>query len=269
MYRVRIFIWAVAVLLLSTCCHCSDKPTEQPIKELDTRVIFSLVEMPPCYNCVDTPSVKLILRTEKEYGCFNWSIDETFEVCGSELTLEIHGIHVPDVCLDAFGPATAAEKLELHNGIYTLSIENGDFTDQYAVSVTDSTLGLLGSDSTISRAEHTLFWRYPENSFVYLCGTTTETSWMCDDFLDSLHEAVTLTEFTFPDTGRTCYPRSSAGHYFDAPARYFYYNSEADFDTAGELLARYARDIIGDQQGIGISLHNWKNKAYRSWMMGY
>jgi len=118
----------------------------------------------------------------------------------------------------------------------------------------------------VTATECELYWRYPPNSFAYLCGTTIETSWICDDFLDSMLYHVSIIEFEFPDSGEICYPRASQGHYYDMPARYFFYEREADFDSAGAVLKRYTEQVISQYSGVGIHLIGWNNKDYMSWL---
>jgi len=47
---------------------------------------------------------------------------------------------------------------------------------------------------------------------------------------------IPLTEFGFPDFAEIPYPQASQGHYFDADARYFYYESKEDFDEIQEVI---------------------------------
>jgi len=89
---------------------------------------------------------------------------------------------------------------------------------------------------------------------------------MCDDFLDSLLSNLSLIEITFPDSGQIPFPRSSSGHYYDAPGRYFIYTSDDDFTAAGELLESFTKNVIAEHQGIGLTLVNWKNVSYHSWL---
>jgi hypothetical protein len=141
--------------------------------------------------------------------------------------------------------------------------------DRYEVFVKKSSIEVTGFVSLFTKftePEFEVFWRYPQNSFVYLCGTKTETSWIGDDFLSVLLSEVNLEEFKFPDYGEICYPRSSQGHYYDMPARYFIYKSEEDFDKAGEILKSYNESVISSYSGVGISLTNWKNKYFYSWL---
>ena len=71
----------------------------------------------------------------------------------------------------------------------------------------------------------------------------------------------------FPEYGQIPYPASSDGHYYEMPAKYFIYENERDFETAGEILRVYSNNIVSQYEGVGIKLINWKNKIYRSWLL--
>ena len=160
------------------------------------------------------------------------------------------------------GPAADAFFLDLDPGDYTLAFtRNGDL-NAFHLSVTTSSISIDPRSATFTRAQHPLRWRKPPRSFVCLCGTTTNTPWICDDFMNKLSEVVQLTEFHFPESGQAPYPTTSIGHDYDSPARYFLYGNEADYARAGEFLEHYAHDVIGTNMGIGISLSNWRNEVF-------
>lgn len=214
------------------------------------------------------PRIRLSMRTEKIYGCCNFSIESNVSRYPSVVFVQLLGIHMPDVCLTAFGPAASSTFLDLPEGKYSLYFSYGNRTDRYAVLVTNSLIKLLEEQSEFTRTDYALFWRYPPNSFVYLCGTTDETAWICDDLLDSLMNEIELLEFQFPDSGKIPYPASSHGHRYEMPAKFFLYEQEEDFEQAGEVLRRYTEDVISQYQGVGVSLINWKQKGYYSWLFG-
>jgi hypothetical protein len=73
--------------------------------------------------------------------------------------------------------------------------------------------------------------------------------------------------FTFPDSGEIPYPREGGGHHYDMPVRYFRYETEADYDTAGAILERYSKEIISQYSGASISFYNWRDKAFHYWLL--
>jgi hypothetical protein len=186
---------------------------------------------------------------------------------GGQIDLKILGIEPCEGwCPMALGPATFTKELDLPEGTYTLSLRYRYAADRYHLIIKPDSLQVVSTVPSFTRPDYSLFWRYPENSFVYLCGTTTETSWICDDFLSRLLAEIYLEEINFPDEGETPYPRSSMGHHFDAPARYFRYETEEDFDRAGGILKSYAESVTSNYEGAGLSLTNWKGRYFYSWL---
>ena len=234
---------------------------------LEGGVRFTLREGYPSYYEAGLPRIVLELETEKIYPCANFSIDACSRFAGGALSVDIQGIRLGGpVCFGSMEPASARLFLDLPPGSYAFLLSGASLTDRYAVTVTDSPIVVDSLHTEFTRSEAHAFWRYPRNSFAYLCGTTNETSAICDDFLARLRGAVPLREVRFPATGLAPYPSSSAGHWHDAPARYFVYPDDAAFALAGRTLATYTRDVIAGRQGIGIELLSWKNERHLSWL---
>ena len=256
---------------LSTVCW---DPATIPIPfyyhPIEGNVIFSIQEGYQDHDSISEPSIMLSMATEEIYGCCNYSIISKITVQSNKISIDFLGIYVPEICLTAFGPAGSTSFLDISNGEYPLyfsSYRSG--TDRYILTVTDSSIKITEDLSQFTKPELKLFWRYPPNSFAYLCGTTTETSWICEDFLDTLLSEIDLEEFQFPDSGEIPYPRSSMGHDYDMPAKYFFYERDEDFDKAGVILKSYTQNVIVQYSGkwlpFGISLISWKNKKHLSW----
>ncbi len=205
--------------------------------------------------------------TEQIYPCCNFSIQQRVFQFGNKITVDLLGIYIPAICLTALGPATAHPPMNIHPGIYELRFVLGEDVDRFTLRLTDESISVTGDDRGFMICEYPLVWRYPPKSFAYLCGTTTETSGMCSEFLDSLLATGLFEQFEFPDHGLIPYPKSSSGHYYDMPALYFTYGHERDFDTAGDILERYAQNTTKYYQGVGLSLVNWREKWYSSWML--
>jgi hypothetical protein len=206
------------------------------------------------------------MTTEKIYGCCNFSIMSEILKVGNNITVKLLGINMPPICFTSLGPALSREFLNISRGNYSLDFIYGFLRDSYELIVTDSSIEVIKTISQFTEPEFKVFWRYPPNSFVYLCGTTTETSWICQDFLNALVSEIGLEEFHFPDYGEICYQRSSMGHYYDMPARYFVYDKEEDFARAGQILEAYTKGVIVNYSGVGLSLENWKGEFFYSWL---
>jgi hypothetical protein len=189
---------------------------------------------------------------------------------GGEILVNIEGVHEPDVFLWALGPAGFGEFLDLEDGRYALEIRYGRARSALWLTVDTASLVLqwqADPGSGLAAPEYSVFWRYPENSFAVICGTMVENAWIFEDFLARLRDAVDLQEIEFPASGELGYPRASQGHHVDHPSRYFVYESQADFEAAGEVLRAYVSEISGQLQGVGIELRNWRNESFKSWMM--
>lgn len=228
------------------------------------KFIFNVSEGFIPLDTICKPFTILYLKTERIFGSSDRPIIYSLNYDQTNINIDLLGIGGGNNT--AVGPARAEIVLDINVGDYSIFIKNDSYIDKYNLKVTDSYIKLIKSESIFTILEFGLYWRYPPNSFVYTCGTTTQTSWICDEFVDSLFAHIQLQEFYFPDSGKICYPNSSQGHYFDMPARYFNYNSENDFDIAGNILISYAQNTISQYSGIGITLWNWKNKHYLSWL---
>jgi len=264
--KIKILIFALFLLSIFFFINCKvDKPTYSKYHPLEGKIIFSLTERYENYNEVGNPRIKLSMYTEKIYPCFNYFIVTKVLHLDKKISVKVLGIAIPNYCLYALGPARYETFLDLPEGEYPLSFSYEGAIDRYVLELSVSSIKVTCKDSSFTRLEFPLVWRYPPMSFAYLCGTTTETMWICDDFLDSLQSNLNIVEFQFPDSGIIPYPTSSMGYYYDMPAKYFLYDKEEDFDYAIELLKRYSQEVIVNYEGVGVSLINWRNKSYGSW----
>jgi hypothetical protein len=236
------------------------------LHSIEGRVFFKVYEGRQNSYLAGRPRIILEMRTEKIYGCCNNRIISEITRSGSYITVNLKGILVPEVCLTALGPAGSRDFLDLPEGVYSLNLLRWSSPDKYTLTVRKEAIEVVPGLTTWTAPDWTAFWRYPENSFAYYCGTMTETSWICDDFLVRLLGEIDLEEFRFPDYGQIPYSPSSQGHYYDAPARFFRYQTEDDFHKAGEILAAYSREVTSGREGTGLCLENWENKHYCSWL---
>jgi hypothetical protein len=255
----------ITSLLIFLSCDTFDSSGNE-IRPIEGNIIFSIKEGYENHNSISEPNIMLSMATEKIYPCFNWSIISEITVWSDKILIDLLDIHVPEICLTALGPARSTSFLDISKGEYSLYFSYKDVTDRYVLTVTDSSIKITEDGSQFTKPKFKLFWRYPPNSFVYLCRTTTETSWICEDFLDTLSSKIAIEEFQFPDSGEIPYLHSSDGHYYNIPAKYFSYKNDGDFDKAGVILKSYTQSVIVKYSGVGISLINWKNKKYHSWL---
>ncbi|MFZ2055556.1 MAG: hypothetical protein WAU81_15310 [Candidatus Aminicenantales bacterium] len=253
---------ASAVAAFSFGCLFMASGCTSNLQSIDGRVFFSVFEGYQNDYSEGTPRILLEMRTEKIYGCCNNRIVSEITRSGSYIMVHLKGILFPEICLTALGPAASRDFLDLPEGVYSLNFLQWSSPDKYTLTVRKDAIEIVPGLTIYTAPENTIFWRYPENSFAYYCGTMTKTAWVCDDFLAPLSREVELEEFQFPAYGEICYPPSGQGHWYNASARYFKYKREEDFDKAGELLKTYSEQVISKYQGTDIYIVNWKNKHY-------
>lgn len=257
-----IFLFLLSISFLQCDLTESGKGDLRP---LEGNLFVSVREGFPAYDT--PPEIYLTLRTEKIYPCSNWSVRFKQRNVENLYYFTIEGIYSPDICLTALGPATASQKFSLQEGDYILNFIYQGITDQYRLQITRDRIRLQPSLTQFTASGDSLIWRYPPRSFAYVCGTTQETQWIYQDFLDTLLQVVPLQEFQFPDSGKVPYPVAPQGYYVNLPARYFYYQKESDYERAGEVLRDYSQRIIKNYSGVGIYLMNWRNKYFYSWQL--
>ncbi len=230
------------------------------------KIKMRLFESYSNYEVIEEPKIYLYLETENIFGCYNNEIKTMNYFNGSNITIEYDRITlIGNICETAEGPAKTKMLFDVNQGNYVLQIKQKDIIDKYRIEINNELISIELLDSRLSSLALNEYWRYPKNSFAYLCGTTNETKWICEEFNDSLKSNIELTEITFPDGGEICYPRSSEGHFFDMPAKYYKYKSEEDFTKLNELLKEYSKEVINNYQGVSISIINWKNEKFLSW----
>ena len=263
----RMVRWLIAGSLLGLT-GCCEEPDEILLDTLP--IIIGVDEYNFTYG--EEPSVTEIsvyLSTERTFGCFNLTIDASLEKQGNFLTLRLYSIGVQGgKCATLVGPATHRSSLDIQAGDYVLNIVSADDTDSYSLVISDSLIHLFPIEASFTTVNYPKVYRYPERSFAYTCGTLTENSWLCDAFGDSLETFLALEPHFFADTSAAWpYVRSSDGHYYDAPARYYRYLSAASFDSAGVLLQQFTETTIMQYSlGTSLELNNWKGEYFYSWL---
>lgn len=235
--------------------------------EIEQEIIFDLVERSALgAERPEEPSLYFAMRTNEDFPCVNYPIRYQLDRDGDRVRIQVLEIVRPDVCLTAIGPANASFDLALPSGTYRFLLVNGRRVDRYSVTVTDTRIELEPQIATWTTADSPLNWTFPHDSFGYYCGTLIETKDLCTDFEARLQD-LPLTAIDVPDVGQWPYPLSSAGHYYDAPARFYHYPEPATWQKVKERLRTYTRERLSDQEGTGLSVQNWLGDAVRSWMV--
>lgn len=254
-------------MLINLSCDVHELSSPEYLK-VEGKIDFEVTEFHLSSDTSAPPEIYLTLRTEKIYPCVNYLIKTNLDDSKTDLIdVDLLGIQTPEICLTALGPATTSLKLKVGEGDYNLRIHSKNFNVIYKLKIDSKAIIILGDETLNVKPVTNIFWRFPEKSFVYLCGTTVSDKYTCDNFLDTLRSKIALTEFHFPAGGKLPYPTSSSGYYLNMPARYFYYKNEEDFERAGKIMKNYYSKYLKNKQGIGLSISNWMGKFYYSWMM--
>lgn len=235
------------------------------IVSYDSTYSFAIEEDYTALNGQMTPRLSISQKTDVEFPNCNYRIVNTIFAYPGLIRFTYHGILIPEVVLPAFGPASTVDYFEMENGVYSVIFSRGRQYDEYEVTIDDTSIAVSPQSGAFTHSEHAFYWRYRLKSFALFCGTMVETSYLCDDIVDSLNAYIDLEEFFYPDNGVVAYGRSSDGHYNDAPARYFYYNSESDFHKAGVILEQFTLSRQEEFGGVGIRIINWLQDSHLSW----
>ncbi len=242
------------LLIVFSSCELFKSPYKE-VSPLSGKVMVSVTESQNP-NEEGKPETAIDIWTEKIYPCANYQILYDYYQDGSTLIFALHSVAIGDICATAFGPATLHQPLTLNSGIYRIKIEIDRNTDNYMLAVTDSAYQILSADTNISRPYDKTFWRYPKNSFIYMCSSYGDMNdgWVCAAFVDTMKNNLPIVEVSKPSYGIFPYPMDS----------YFVYSKAADFDSAGAHLKRFAKKYLTQERSAYITLQNWLNKRYES-----
>jgi len=213
------------------------------------------------------PTIMLTMSSVRIYPCMNYTLLYKLTKSQDSIHLAILGVTIGEICLTALGPAGASTPIELASGAYNVDVDILGSTDRYALVVTNDDIRLTPIDTSVSRLRASHLWRYPRQSFAYYAGTLVEDSSLCTAFADTLRTHLILEEISPPPEGIWPYPLTVGGYYFNSPARFFHYRTEADYDSAGSLLRIYSKAVLKNTSGSSFWLVNWMNKRYLSWIL--
>jgi len=174
MKTLGISFYIISVFIFSGCDIFDSSGSK--LRSIECNIIFRVEEGYKNIESVHEPEIKLSMVTEEWFPCCDWTILSYLAVGKNRISVDLIGIYEPRYCSMTFGPATSFSFLNISNGEYPLYFTYRNVTDKYKLTVTDSTIQIIKVFSQFTQPEFTLFWRCPSNSFVYLCGTTTETS---------------------------------------------------------------------------------------------
>lgn len=274
------FTLSILALCVAIFLSCNISSTSDPLTTsndtydpIEGKVFFHFREMFESSDEKEQPRITLILRTEKLYSHGGLEIASEMALEKNTINIKINGIKHQNVGTDAFTYARWKTFLDIPNGNYELTFSRNwnhpkrtACLDTCIVLVDEKSIRVKKTTQNFTDTDYDLYWRYPQNSFAYICGTLVQDSCMCTVFLDSLKKIIDIEQFIFPNEGIKPYPLYSSGHYYDTPAQYFKYFDEQDYLKAGEFLKNYSKEVLKDYEGLSISLIGWNNVNYMSWV---
>lgn len=229
---------------------------------VDTEINFYAEEIYTSSE-VQAPVLKLKLITTEIFPCVNYGLLATEFIRGSELIVRVEEIIIPELCLTLFGPAVTY--IDLPQDISKLTFLNGNKVDNYSIDINEQKISLSSIENSFTTSLHDETFRIPENSFAYICGTSTISIGIYKDFSRILEENADFIEFTFDGEGRIPF-RETTGNSVNHPAKYFKYSDMDEFNNLANILNNYSTENIEENSGVSISIIGWNNNSFYSWL---
>jgi hypothetical protein len=269
--RLKRHLSLLAWVTLVAVPGCDLLATEPPSDETKLRLLslegglsFGVQELHGfSLRKVGEPDVVFGIGTEQIYHSVSYALAADVRVEGQTIDVSVAGVLPCDVCLGMVGPAGHAAKLPLSEGEYSLVIRYAGKTDRYSLLISAEAIEIRKEIASFTLPKFERFWRYPRDSFVYICNAGIDAE-ACREFREMLHTNFALQPLSFAPGGVIPYPMSHAAYGDYWRAEHFYYQSEADFAAAGQLLRMFA----SSRPGAMLSLTNWRNESYLSWFGG-
>ena len=153
--KIKLLMLILLLMFLSFLSSCKvNNPSNSEFQPLEGKIIFSLTEGHEYQDAVGNPKIVLKMRTEKIYGCINYSIVTRVLRLDKGISVVVYGISISNVCLTALGPARHEEFLNLPEGEYPLSFSYWGTTDRYKVKISDSSIEVVLIESNFTELEH-------------------------------------------------------------------------------------------------------------------
>lgn len=252
-------------------CNKTDSPFENigdysqfiNSNSISSNIEFMPFETSPS-NTVETPTLKLRLKTVDEFSCVNYGLITTEFINDDEFIIRFEEITEPTQCLTAMGPAVS--EINLTENIKKLVFINGNIIDIYSINIDNQKIDISLIENNFTTSLYDKTYRYPENSFAFVCGTNSNNTQLYDDFLTILLNNQELTAFEFIGAGRVPYPETSSGHWVNHPSRYFTYTNVSEFESLGQILSDFTDQNIIPNSGVSIRLISWDNRKHLSWI---
>jgi hypothetical protein len=212
-------------------------------------------------------------RTEKIYGCYNYRLAYRLSRLGSTLKIQFSQVSVPEICLDAPGPATVAIDLGfLPAGTYRLMIGPSGTGVAAELKVTAGSYEVQGGDGPAIGFPAPKLNRVPDNTvwgLIGYLGLGEPFASVAQDYLDSLEARGAEIQVLSPgDYGY--FSIDQAGE-IETPANngYYYARPYVRRFTGDPAALREVVKYFGKTQSQWVStrLLTWRGDTYYSWIL--
>lgn len=215
-------------------------------------------------------TMKLYCSTEKNYPCFNYSINYSLSTNNEVIIIDFIGVVEPEVCATAMGPASASIDLgTVPNGTYNFEISVDKQKSKGALIVTsdyfkidlDSQQNLLLPYTVLNRIPNGTIW----GTIGYHTASSATIAQSFVDALESLgasaqpYNAGEYGYFKIDASGQILTPENH-GNYFNRPFIYHYTGNTQDLENIVKDYGQNHGDLLK------ISLFTTNGEEFRSWM---
>ncbi|MEX0686850.1 MAG: hypothetical protein WD267_10525 [Balneolales bacterium] len=250
MKKLKIGLLSVIAMMVLTC----DRDLENELRPIEGTVQVLVAET---HMEVGPPMIVVHFETQARHPCSNFEIQNEFSIESGMIISDFEGILEPSLCQGSQGPATSTKFTDLQDGKYLLEINYEENTDLYNITIAVDSIAIIAEEQSFTNNPFEVSWRFPKNSLAYLCGTVNGSQEPCDNFQAILNE-MNMEEFTFSDEGYTPYPDSTIGFGYNAPAAFYKYTSDTDFQEASSKLLEYDEDVNARELGVVMFLISWE-----------
>jgi hypothetical protein len=254
-------------LFLGILTACGEHTSKVDVIPISGKVFLQVREAYPYESGMGEPVPYLFLQTEEYFECWNYEIMSTFLRGRGGVEITIRGASLGYFCLFMDGPAKGQFPLDPTSREQTIRVVHNGSVNTFVLHIHDSSMFLTAVEAQTVVHDSSLIWRYPMHSMRFTCGTSSTDSSSCSEFMDALLSRLDLEEISRPSGGFWPFDTGDPGYPYMAPTRVFRYGREADFRLAGEILADYVADGINDREDVNMTLRNWRNEMYISWLL--
>lgn len=262
----------IVILLLLSSCNIfeSDNVPEPP--ELEPSEIFDEGINIWFIERTTIPELRLMMRTKGKFGHSSIDFEVLDSYSDSELTREIiiKGIFKHPAFPEESEPARATSHvsfLDIEENL-TLLIRDGPITDSFNVDISEEKVDISVLDTTFTEVSYDRYYRRPPNSMYFFCGTIEAKKHLCEELHELMKADANLREFQFPDDGVIPYPKKASRSFdYNAPMRYYLYNSSEEYRHAGQLLRDFADENGVRNEDNWLYIVNWQELAFSSYYM--